>query len=157
MSLDRGVQERLIRLCQEEAEQSISEGNPPFGALLADPEGRVVVRAHNTQVSGHDATAHAEINLLRSAGSLMQRGSFDGFIVVANAEPCSMCMSACIKARIGCVYYGARHEAHLDPFLPAQDVADRARHPVELQGGILSDDCESQIARGRRGMVSVVD
>lgn len=157
MAFDQAFQEQLIRLCQEETEQAIAEGNPPFGALLVDPDRRVVVRAHNTQLSDNDPIAHAEINVLRAAGSLMRRGAFDGFVVVANAEPCSMCMSACIKVRIKSVYYGALHEAHLDPLLSAQEVVDRARHRVELHGGILSDECASQVARGRRRNVPVED
>jgi tRNA(Arg) A34 adenosine deaminase TadA len=66
--LEQSRVEALVRLAQAEAAKAIAEGNPPFGAVLTDAEGKVVIAAHNTQNSDLDPTAHSEINLLRAAG-----------------------------------------------------------------------------------------
>ena len=58
--------EELMRFATEEVEKAIQEGNSPFGAILADAEGNVVARAHNTVNTETDATAHAEINIIRA-------------------------------------------------------------------------------------------
>jgi hypothetical protein len=34
--------EDLIRKCQQEAEKSIEEGNPPFGCVITDLDGKVI-------------------------------------------------------------------------------------------------------------------
>jgi tRNA(Arg) A34 adenosine deaminase TadA len=42
-------------------------GNHPFGALIADEHGNVLLRAENTVVTTRDCTGHAETNLMRKA------------------------------------------------------------------------------------------
>ena len=44
-------------------------GNHPFGSLLVDRDGSVVLEAENTVVTGRDVTAHAEQNLVREASA----------------------------------------------------------------------------------------
>jgi tRNA(Arg) A34 adenosine deaminase TadA len=149
MNLDNAVKEKLIALAQEQAQKSIDGGNPPFGAVLADENGDIIGVAHNTQNSENDPTAHAEINLLRKVGKKFGTRYLPGYHLFANAEPCSMCMSGAIKARVTNFYFGAPHEPSMDPDLPAQDVASRAKNEVHLEGGILQEACEAQIRNGR--------
>ena len=148
--LEQSHVEDLIRLAQAQAAKAISEGNPPFGAILTDAEGNVVIAAHNTQNSDLDPTAHSEINLLRAAGKALGQLSLSGYLLFSNAEPCFMCMSASIKAGIRHVYFGAPHEPHLDPYLPAHEVVQRAKEPVFLYPHILREECIRQIAEGRK-------
>jgi len=51
----------------ELARLSRAKGNHPFGSLLVDASGRVVLEAENTVVTEHDVTCHAELNLVRRA------------------------------------------------------------------------------------------
>jgi len=141
--------EDLIRLAQAEAAKAAAEGNPPFGAVLTDAGGNVVATGHNTQITDTDPTAHGEITLLRAAAKQLGTLTFPGYRLFSNAEPCSMCMSAIIKAGIRDVYYGAPHESHLNPYLPAAEVAARSKEPVNLHPGILAEDCARQIAEAR--------
>ena len=149
MSLDKVIKEKLISLAQEQAQKSIDSGNPPFGAVLADENGNVVEIAHNTQNSENDPTAHAEINLLRKVGGKLKTRYLPCHHLFANAESCSMCMSGAIKARITNFYFGAPHEPSMDPELPAEDVASRAKNQIHLEGGILQEACKEQIKSGR--------
>jgi tRNA(Arg) A34 adenosine deaminase TadA len=148
--LEQSLVEELIRLAQAEAAKAIGEGNPPFGAVLTDAQGKVVITAHNSQSSDFDPTAHSEINLLRAAGKALGSISLSGYLLFSNAEPCSMCMSASIKAGIRHIYYGAPHEPHLDPYLPAADVVKRAKEPIFLYPDILREECIRQIAEARK-------
>lgn len=99
--------EQLIRECQAEAAKSIEGGNPPFGCVITDTDGNIVVRDHNTQNADNDPTAHAEIRALRQLGANIGSRYLDGYIMFANASSCSMCMSGSIKAHIAQFYYGA--------------------------------------------------
>src|SRR5204863_1932347 len=56
-----------LRRAIELAQQARDHGNHPFGALLVDPRGNVVLEAENTVRTDKDVTAHAETNLMRMA------------------------------------------------------------------------------------------
>jgi tRNA(Arg) A34 adenosine deaminase TadA len=47
--------------------QARRNGNHPFGSLLVDAEGNVILEAENTVVTERDCTGHAETNLMRMA------------------------------------------------------------------------------------------
>ncbi len=131
------------------AAEAGGRGDPPFGALLVDPDGVVVARASNRQISGDDPTAHSEIELLRLAAAAGHRAPLRGYAIVVNAEPCSMCASAIVKAEPDELIYGAPHESHMDPDLSVADVFVRARRPPQVTGGILAPESAAQIAAFR--------
>jgi len=138
------------------AAEAGGRGDPPFGAVLVDPSGAIVARASNRQVSGDDPTAHAELELLRRAAPAGHRPPLAGYVIAVNAEPCSMCASAIVKAAPDELVFGARHEPHMDPDLGIADVFARARRPPRIEGGILADEAAAQIA-GYRAGASPVD
>lgn len=141
--------EVLVRAAMALAAEAGARGDPPFGALLVDPDGVVVSRASNRQVSGDDPTAHAEIELLRLAAAAGHRSPLRGYVMVVNVEPCSMCASAIVKAELEELIYGARHEPHMDPDLAVADVFARARRPPRVTADILAAESAVQIATFR--------
>lgn len=141
--------EQLVASAMALAAEAGARGDPPFGAVLVSPHGEVVAMASNRQVSAGDPTAHAEIELLRLAAASGVRPPLDGYTMAVNAEPCSMCASALVKARVGALVYGAPHEAQLDPDLPVADVFARAHTPPKVTGGLLADEAAAQIATFR--------
>ena len=152
--MDEATRERLVREAQDEAAIAAARGDAPFGAVLADREGTVLLRAANAQATTTDPTAHAEITLIRAAARELGLAFLDGLVVATNAEPCSMCCSALVKSRVAAILYGAPHESHIDPAIGAEELVRRSRHPVELVGGILGEACEAQIAAARVGAVA---
>lgn len=140
-----GLVREAIRIGAEAGER----GDPPFGAILVDPSGLVVTRASNRQVTDDDPTAHAEIELLRQAARSGHRPPLSGYAVVVNAEPCSMCASAIVKAAPAELIYGAGHEPHMDPDLGVSEVFARARQPPRVTAGVLADESAAQILRFR--------
>jgi tRNA(adenine34) deaminase len=148
-SIDQVTEERLVRLAMREAAKAARRGDAPFGAVLADAGGTPLLRAGNAQVSHRDPTAHAEITLIRLAARRLGRTTLDGLRVATNAEPCSMCLSALVKSRVAALHFGAPHEPHSDPPLPAEEMVQRSHHRIELRGGILADECSAQIRAAR--------
>ncbi len=143
--------ETLIRSCMELAASAADDRDPPFGAVLLGPDGLIIARARNSQLSGSDPTAHAEINLLRAAAAAGHLPPFTGCRIVVNAEPCSMCASAIVKAEIEELVFGAPHEPHMDPDLSVADVFARSRRPPRVVAGILAAETSAQIAAARTG------
>ena len=147
--------ESRVREAIAQAELAATAGDPPFGAVLADPTDEIVIHSRNTQVSTSDPTAHGEINAIRAAGARISSPSLAGWRMWVNAEPCSMCMSAIVKAGIAEVTYGAPHELHVDPYLPAADVLARAVHPPRVRAGVLAEEAAAQIAGARAAVLPV--
>jgi len=141
--------EQLVETAMTLAAEAGIRGDPPFGALLVSPHGEVVAVASNRQLSGADITAHAEIDLLRAGARAGHRSPLRGYTVVVNAEPCSMCASALVKAEVGALIYGAPHEGHMDPDLDVATVFGRARNPPQVTAGIVAEAAAAQIATFR--------
>lgn len=139
----------LIKLCMSEVDIAISEGNVPMACIITDMAGNILTQAHNTQNADNDPTAHAEINALRKLGKLKGSRYLDDCVVFSNAETCSMCMSACIKAHIRTFFFGAPAEPSMDPWITMTDVAEKSKLPLEMHGPILGEKCRDQISRGR--------
>lgn len=142
--------EQLVETAMALAEEAGGRGDPPFGALLVSPHGEVAVMASNRQVSGDDPIAHAELELLRAAGKAGHRPPLRGYTVVVNAEPCSMCASALVKAQVGVLIYGAPHEPHMDPDLDVAGVFARATNPPRVTSGVLAGEAAAQISAFRQ-------
>ena len=141
--------EELMRMAMLEAQLAVEEGNYPFGALVSDSIGNVIARAHNTQITDRDPTAHAEINLIRMLAKTRSEKDFGSFYLVCNAESCSMCFSAAIKCGIVHYVFGAPSEPHMEPYLTVTDVLKYCRNPLDITHGILAKECREQIKRVR--------
>ena len=62
-----------LDLAVAQARLAREAGNHPFGAVLADADGTVVLSAQNTVVTESDVTGHAESNLVRLASRTLGR------------------------------------------------------------------------------------
>ena len=82
----------------------------PFGAVIVAPGGRVVARAHNRVIATKDPTAHAEIEAIREASRALGKFDLSDCVIYASSEPCPMCLSAILWARIPRILYGCTHE-----------------------------------------------
>ena len=94
----------------ELARQSREHGNHPFGSLLVDASGRVVLEAENTVVTSHDVTGHAELNLVRTASIQFDVAALQSSTLYTSTEPCAMCSSAIYWSGIGRVVYALGSE-----------------------------------------------
>jgi tRNA(Arg) A34 adenosine deaminase TadA len=97
--------EQLLLRTIELAQLAREHGNHPFGALLADSAGRILLEAENTVVNERDITAHAELNLVRAASMQLDAEVLHGATLYTSTEPCAMCAGAIYWAGIGRVVY----------------------------------------------------
>lgn len=88
-----------------DAEHARANGNHPFGSVLTDAAGTVVLRAENTVTSERDATGHAETNLVRLASHAYSAEELREFTLYTSCEPCAMCSGAIYWAGIGRVVF----------------------------------------------------
>ena len=97
--------ERLLRLAIEVSSRSREHGNHPFGAVLADEDGEVLLEAENSVVTTGDVTGHAETNLIRTASSTLPLEVLARATMYSSAEPCAMCAGAIYWGGVGRLVY----------------------------------------------------
>ena len=139
-----------MRLAMNEADKATLEGNSPFGAVISDNEGNLIDSAHNTTNTESDPTAHAEINLIRKVSKNLGNKDLSRYYLISNAQSCSMCMSAAIKAKITNFVFGADSESHMNPNLNVLEVAKYSKSHLHIESGILKEECENQIKKARK-------
>ncbi|MEV5973410.1 nucleoside deaminase [Streptomyces sp. NPDC051921] len=99
---ERAWMERAIRL----ATDSVANGGGPFGALIAK-DGEIVALGNNQVTSNLDPTAHAEVSAIRAACKELNTFSLEGCVLVTSCEPCPMCLSSALWARVDRVIFAA--------------------------------------------------
>lgn len=119
-----------LRLSFRQALRAREHGNHPFGAVLQDAAGTPLLAAENSVVTGHDVTAHAEINLVRAMSRDPAPARLRGATLYCSGEPCPMCAGAIVWAGVRRVVYGLAMAdiyalAKMPPDLPALHMATR--------------------------------
>jgi len=82
-------------------------GEVPVGAVIVDPQGSILARAHNRVLLDHDPTAHAELLAIRAAAREIGNERLTRCDLYVTLEPCAMCAQAIAFARIRRLYFGA--------------------------------------------------
>lgn len=142
--MDRTEDERHLRRALELAKDAQAAGDVPIGAVLVC--GELVLEAKNEKEATADATAHAEMLLLREAARRLHVWRLGDATLYVTKEPCVMCAGAMIAARIKRVVYGAR-----DPKGGADGGAfdilrsPKTNHRLEVTGGVLEDEAAEQL------------
>jgi tRNA(adenine34) deaminase len=157
--------EQFMRLAIFEAHSAQSGGEVPVGAIVVGPDGAILGRGQNRVLRDSDPTAHAEIVALREAGRRLSNYRIltpeGGCTLYVTLEPCAMCASAILHARIARLVYAAD-----DPKAGAcGSVLSVLNHPqlnhrVEVTTGILTDECSRMLTnffRERRGKALLLD
>ncbi|EFN53571.1 hypothetical protein CHLNCDRAFT_13956, partial [Chlorella variabilis] len=82
-----------------------------FGAVIVDKEtGEVVGEGYNKVILHNDPTWHGEMEAIRKACAKRGSPHLPGTVLYTSAQPCPMCSTAIMWARVDHVYYGATYE-----------------------------------------------
>ena len=132
----------LLRQAIALSRSAVANGNHPFGALLANARGQVVLTAENTVTTERDVTGHAETNLARLAARAYR--DLGPFSLYTSCEPCAMCAGAIYWAGIGRVVY-AMSEADLRAITGAHPENPTLAHPCRL---VFADGQRETVVEG---------
>ena len=125
----------------EQAEIAQRRGEVPIGAVLTLDE-EVLAKSHNSPIEMNDPSAHAEILVLRKAAQRVSNYRLPKTTLYVTLEPCAMCFTAMVHARIERLVFGAAD--------PKQGSAGSAmdfrefpifNHRFEVSSGVLKDQC----------------
>jgi tRNA(Arg) A34 adenosine deaminase TadA len=145
--------EHFLRRSFEVARRSMTQGNHPFGAILVDGGGVVLLEAENGYMPAHDGTAHAERLLATEACRSLSTQVRASATLYSSAEPCAMCAGAIYWAGIGRVVYGlsehrlrgitGNHPENPTLDLPCRAVFNSGQRPTEVVGPMLEHEAEA--------------
>jgi tRNA(adenine34) deaminase len=134
--------EVAMRAALAEARAGAEAGEIPIGAVVVDPDGKVVASAHNQREMLSDPTAHAEVLALRAAARLRGTWRLDGLCLVVTLEPCPMCAGAVVMSRVSRLVFGAWNDEYGAAGSRWDLVRDRRLpHRAEVIGGVLAEEC----------------
>jgi len=138
----------FMDIALDEARAAASRGEVPVGAVIVSSTNQVLAKAGNETRAQTDATAHAEMLVLRAASRLLGRERLTECDLYVTLEPCAMCAAALSSARIRRLYYGAS-----DPKSGGVESGARifshpqTHHIPEVYGGIAEKECADLLRR----------
>ena len=142
---------RFLRAALEVAREARKKGNHPFGAVLVNEHGQIVMAAENTVVSDRDCTGHAETNLMRQASSEYGSEFLAKCTIYTSTEPCPMCAGAIFWANVRRIVYGLSEERLYEMidgeseealYVPCREIFSRGKKPIEVIGPMLEDEAQ---------------
>ncbi len=126
----------------QEAQAAFEAGEVPVGAVVVC-QNRIIARAHNLTETLTDVTAHAEMQAITAASSMLGGKYLNDCTLYVTVEPCVMCAGAIGWAQLGRLVYGAADEKRgYSLFAP------KALHPKTIVvSGVMSEACGELMKR----------
>ena len=145
------VDEGFLRRAIELAAEARADGRHPFGSLIVNAAGAVVVESRNNAVRpAGDPTQHAELLACAAAAKLISQKELASCTLYTSTEPCAMCAGAIYWTGIGRVVYAlaekgllsytGSHEQNQTLDLPCREVFARGQRPITVDGPFLEDE-----------------
>lgn len=151
--------EKYMKMALIEAQKAFAKGEVPIGAVLVIDD-EIVAAGHNLRETNHDATAHAEMEVIREACQRLNRWRLSGATLYVTVEPCPMCAGGLLMSRVDRVVYGAP-----DSKAGAVDsLFNVVSHPglnhrMNVTAGVMEDECRQimqDFFRQRRQAIKAV-
>lgn len=137
----------------EVSRRSREHGNHPFGAVLVDRDGNVVMEGENIVVTERDCTGHAETNLMRMASKTFDADFLAECTLYSSAEPCPMCSGAIYWGNVRRVVYALGIESLFEGYgdnpknsrmhMHCRDVLERVPGRIEVLGPALEEEARA--------------
>lgn len=144
--VDAAFDEAMMREALKEAHLAYEEGEVPVGAVLTQGK-TLIARDHNRVIAMHDATAHAEMRVLKTSLDTFNSERLPPETTLyVTLEPCPMCAGALLLARVSRVVWGAsdRQAGAMGSRLMLQDAA-LLNWKARTTSGVLKGECEARL------------
>ena len=152
--------ERTMCLALEQAQRAYAIGEVPVGAVIVDPQGKLVAQGYNRSIIDHDPSQHAEMMALRAACKTVGNYRLPGYSLFVTLEPCLMCLGALLHARLERVVFGAPDpKTGVCGSVLSLHEHTGLNHQTLLSGGVLESECANllrQFFRERRTQQSLL-
>lgn len=133
--------ENFMDIAINEAKKAPKHEDIPIGAIIIR-DGAIIAKAHNEVEKLGDQTCHAELLAIKKAHKNLNKKRLDDCIMFVTCEPCIMCASAIIHARIKKVVFGCP-DKKWGGFGTILDISNHPKlnHKVEIESGVKEKEC----------------
>ena len=143
--------ELWMREALHEARVGLESGEPPFGCVIVDPSGEIIVRNHDRVIQHGDMSSHAETLAVREAIGSVETDNLTDYQLISTIEPCAMCFTTAWLNRISRIVFGATmkdvyqitQQKQREMTITASEMNHRSGNTIELVGGVLANDCKN--------------
>ena len=111
----------------------------PIAAIIVK-DNKIIAKAVNEREKKRNATLHAEIVAINEASKVLNNWHLDNCEIYVTLEPCPMCASAILQARIKKIYFGA-YDYLYGAFGTKCDMRKIMNYSADVKGGILEQEC----------------
>lgn len=135
---------QLLTRCVEISKNARKHGNTPFGALLTDQNGTILLEQENIEITEKICTGHAETTLAAKASQKYSKEFLWDCILYTTAEPCAMCTGTIYWGNIGTIVYGMTEKRLLELTgdnqqnptfdLPTKEIVSRGQKQINVIG-----------------------
>jgi len=150
-------EERFMQKAIDAAIQSAENGDYGHGAVIV-LNGEIISTGYETLKSANDpVNGHAEIDAIRKACQLLKQPYLQEAVMYCTAEPCPMCMSAIIWAKMSVVVHAITRDdmiAEMERLktesggkfswrqiaIPASEIIEKGEPKVELISGFMRQE-----------------
>lgn len=138
--------EYWMSIALEQADIAEQHGEIPVGAVLVKDD-ELIATGYNLSILNHDPSAHAEMQAIRSAGSVLNNYRMIDCTLYVTLEPCSMCAGLLVHSRIKRVVFGAK-DAKTGAAGSVMNLLqhEQLNHQVEITEGVLADLCSAKLS-----------
>ena len=136
--------EKYMKLALNFANKAKDLNEVPIGAVVVR-NGKVIARGYNTRLKTQNAINHAEIIAISKACKKLNSWRLEDCDIYVTLEPCPMCVGAILNARINNLFFGAYDKTSSDNILNLIVNSKRLNHNLNVQGGILENECSKII------------
>jgi tRNA(adenine34) deaminase len=128
------------------ANLALSFDEVPVGAVLVY-KNALIAEAHNQPITLCDPTAHAEILCLRQAGKFLKNYRLNQTTLYVTLEPCAMCATAIMHARIERVVFGASDPkaGAMGGYLSIPEKLCHLHKKIEVVSGVYAQENSIQL------------
>ena len=116
-----------------------SDKDIPIAAVIVK-DGKIIASAVNEREKEQNAVNHAEIIAIQKANKKLNNWRLNDCEMYVTLEPCPMCASAILQARISKLYFGA-YDMLNGAMGSKSDMRKIMNLDIEVKGGIMEDEC----------------
>ena len=137
MTLDEEYMTRALEL----AAKAYELGECPVGAIVVDPEGKIIGEGYNLREQLKSPTAHAEILAIEQAAKALGSWRLTDCTLYVTLEPCPMCAGAVMNSRLKRLVYGAFDDKNGACSSVVNLFEERFTHIPFVRSRILMEQC----------------
>ena len=110
----------------------------PVAAIIVK-DGKIIAKAVNEREKSQNTINHAEMLAIQRANKKLKNWRLNGCEMYVTLEPCPMCASAILQARISKLYYGASDLLN-GAFGSKSDMRKIMGYELEVKSGIMEEE-----------------